>query len=156
MKLINLQTYEEFDAEGIDVEPQDYKHIALSQAFIFDWSKERVHQVFKLVSAEAETFQRIHGLISLSDIPEEFRIHINLIENANSNKSPNKQIDRVAGCLLAFATQVAFEKGYFGFVSLIPKTKLIPLYVEKYGFSRVGQQLAIEGQAAVTLIQQYL
>ena len=61
----------------------------------------------------------------------------------------------MAGCLLSFAVQIAFEKGYYGFTSLLPKTKLIPLYVEKYGFSHFGNQLAIEGRGAIKLIQKY-
>jgi hypothetical protein len=89
------------------------------------------------------------------DVSEEFRIHINLIEISNDNKSPNKKIDRVARCLLSFAVQIAFEKGYYGFISLVPKTQLIPLYVEKYGFSQYGRQLAIEGREAIKLIQAY-
>jgi len=60
-----------------------------------------------------------------------------------------KKVDRVAGCLLAFAIQLAFEKGYLGFTSLVPKTELIRLYVNKYGFSQFGRQLAIERQEAI-------
>jgi hypothetical protein len=78
------------------------------------------------------------------------------VEISEANKGKKKKIDRIAGCLLAFAVQVAFEKGYSGFTSLIPKTELISLYVEKYGFSQYGRQLAIEGKAAIALIQKYL
>jgi len=58
--------------------------------------------------------------------------------------------------LLAFATKAAFDKGYLGFTSLVPKTELIELYVTKYGFTQYGRQLAIERQAAINLIQKYL
>ena len=64
-------------------------------------------------------------------------------------------MEYVAGCLISFAVQLSFEKGYLGFTSLIPKTKLIGLYVEKYGFSQFGRQLAIEKQAAIQLIEKY-
>lgn len=75
-------------------------------------------------------------------MPDEFRVQVNLIENSSDNKGRDKEIDRIAGCLLAFAVQVAFENGYAGFTSLVPKTELIELYVSKYGFKRYGRQLA--------------
>lgn len=96
------------------------------------------------------------GLISITNFPDELRTHINLVESSNENKGNNKIIDRIAGCLIAFAVQTAFENGYLGFTSLVPKTSLINLYVTKYGFSQYGRQLAIERKAAIKLIQKYL
>lgn len=156
MKLLVLETQEEFEAEVVEMDESDYTRIKKSKQFIFDWSKEKANHVYKIVNEEEEDVnQEIHGLLSIRDVSEEFRIHINLIEISNDNKSPNKKIDRVAGCLLSFAVQIAFEKGYSGFTSLLPKTKLIPLYVEKYRFSQYGRQLAIEGREAIKLIQDY-
>ena len=155
MKLLVLGTQEDFEAEVVEIEARDYDRIRKSKQFVFDWAKEKANHVFKIVKEDEEANQEIHGLISIKDVSEEFRIHINLIEISNDNKSPNKKIDRVAGCLLSFAVQIAFEKGYYGFTSLVPKTKLIPLYVEKYGFSQYGRQLAIEGREAIKLIQAY-
>lgn len=155
MKLINLNTLEEFEGEIIEIDEVDYKKIKASRQFQFKWDEEKNNHVFKIVRADDET-EKILGLISLVDIPEEFRIHVNLLENAKDNRGKSKQIDRVAGCLLAFAAQIAFEKGYMGFISLVPKTVLIKLYVDKYGFSQYGRQLAIEGRAAINLIKKYL
>ncbi|MDP4820440.1 MAG: hypothetical protein NWR67_05510, partial [Saprospiraceae bacterium] len=76
--------------------------------------------------------------------------------NTRDNKGKKKKIERIAGCLLAFAVQISFEHGYSGFISLVPKTKLIDLYVEKYGFSQYGRQLVIEGKEAIKLVQKYL
>ncbi|MEL6593657.1 MAG: hypothetical protein AAFP02_07590 [Bacteroidota bacterium] len=155
MKLLLPETGEEIEAAIVEVEEADYAQIKKSKQFVFDWDQEKGNHVFKIIIADEGTTPLIHGLLSLTDRADEFRIHINLIESSNDNKSPNKKIDRVAGCLLSFAVQVAFEKGYFGFTSLIPKTMLIPIYVEKYCFSQYGNQLAIEGKAAIQLIQQY-
>ena len=155
MKLLDLIENEEFEAEILEVQPSDYRKIKQSGQFEFDWTKEQGNHVFKIVRLDEEENPQIHGLMSIMDIKEEFRIHINLIENANDNKSPNKKVDRMAGCLISFAIQIAFEKGYYGFTSLIPKTKLIPLYVEKYGFNQFGRQLAIQGKEAIKLIQKY-
>ncbi|MEM8900042.1 MAG: hypothetical protein AAGC85_18145, partial [Bacteroidota bacterium] len=68
----------------------------------------------------------------------------------------DKKLDHVAGCLVAFAIQLSFERGYYGFTSLLPKTQLIPLYIEKYGFSQYGRYLAIEGKEAIKLNQKYV
>ena len=124
-----------------------------SKQFDFDWALEKEKLVFKIVTLDSD---EIHGLLSIEDIQEELRIHINLIENSNLNKGKNKKLDGVAGCLLAYAAQLAFEKGYLGFISLVPKTELIALYVQKYGFTQYGRQLAIERKSAIQLIQKYL
>lgn len=155
MKLIYIETQEQFEAEIQEIEEKDFGEIKKSKRFEFDWTKEKDYHVFKIVKSHEEK-PEILGLISLIDIPEELRILINLVENSNENKGKKKKIDKIAGCLLAFAVQVAFEKGYLGFTSLVPKTELIELYVKKYGFSQYGRQLAIERRAAIKLIQKYL
>lgn len=155
MKLLYWRTKEEFESEILEVEEKDYEIIKKSKQFQFDWTKEKANHVFKIVKSNEEN-PEILGLLSIINISEELRIHINLIENSNENKGKSKKVDRVAGCLLAFAVQLAFEKGYLGFTSLVPKTELIGLYVKKYGFSQFGRQLAIERQEAISLIQKYL
>ena len=119
MKLIIRETKEEFEAEIIEVNDDDFSAIKKSGQFNFNWNEEKQYQVFKIIK-ENEENPEIHGLISLIDISNEMRIHISLIENSNDNKGKNKKVDRVAGCLLAFAAGLAFEKGYEGFtLSLI-------------------------------------
>lgn len=156
MKLLDIETPEEFEAEILEVLEEDFQKIKKFKQFQFDWTKEKGNHVFKIVKAAEESEQEILGLLSLTNIPEELRIHVNLVENTKDNKGKKKKIERVAGCLLAFAVQISFENGYSGFTSLVPKTKLIDLYIEKYGFSQYGRQLAIEGKEAIKLVQKYL
>ena len=156
MKLFHVASQIYFEAEILEIEEDDYERIRQSKQFDFDWSLEKAHHVFKITSSELEDTQQILGLISLVNKAEELRIHINLIENAKHNKGKAKEIDNIAGCLIAFAAQVSFEKGYLGFISLVPKTALIDFYVEKYKFTRYGRQLAMEGNASIRLIQKYL
>jgi hypothetical protein len=87
---------------------------------------------------------------------EEYRIHLNLIELGNKNKGSSKEIDNIAGCLLAFACELAYERGYYGFVSLQPKSQLIDLYQSQYGFRQYGRLLAVEQKSAQRLINKYL
>jgi len=154
MKLIYTNTQEEFEAEILEVEEADLVEIEQNKEFEFNWNQEKSNYIFKIVSVADKKL--ILGLISLMDISEEIRIHVNLLETSKENRGQDKKIDRIAGCLLAFACQIAFEKGYMGFTSLVPKTLLIPLYVKKYGFSQYGRQLAIEGREAINLIEKYL
>ncbi|WP_282776509.1 hypothetical protein [Phaeodactylibacter xiamenensis] len=156
MKLLNLYKNQEFEAEILKVMDEDLKEANKSNQFEFDWIEEKKKQcdIFKIVIKDQES--KILGLISLTDINTEFRIHINLVEVSNDNKGKNKRIDRIAGCLLAFACKVAFEKGYLGFASLVPKTELVGLYIKKYGFKKYGSQLAIDQRDAIGLIQKYL
>lgn len=156
MKLLNVETQEEFEAEILEVDDEDFENIKNSKQFEFDWTKEKKNHVFKIVRVNEPEGQEILGVLSITNIPEEFRIHVNLIENSNKNKGKEKKIDRIAGCLLAFAVQVSFENGYSGFTSLVPKTELIDLYVKKYGFTQYGRQLAIERKEAIQLIEKYL
>lgn len=153
MKLINIKTGEEIEAEISLVANSDYKLIKSGKRFGFDWGKEKKFLVYKITFKEGE---EILGLLSLIDVPEELRIHINLIESSKENQGSKKLIDRIPGCLIAFTAQEAFSKGYNGFVSLTPKTKLINYYIEKYGFVQYGRNLALDGEEAMKLIEKYL
>ena len=123
MKLLIAETKEEFEAEVIELTDAGYSNIKKSNQFEFDWMSERENHVFKIVQTGKGKKRKIHGLISLIDKPDEYRIHINLIESSLENRGKDKKVERVAGCLIAFASQVAFEKGYYGFTSLTPKTE---------------------------------
>ncbi|MFT5801613.1 MAG: hypothetical protein ACI956_001421 [Nonlabens sp.] len=156
MKLLHIETQEKIEAEITEVQESDYKLIKKSKQFEFDWLKEKKNHVFKITRLDDEKENpEIQGLLSIIDEKEEYRIHINWIENSNDNKSPNKKIDYVAGCFIAFAIQVSFENGYNGFTSLVPKTELIDLYVKKYNFSQFGRQLGIQGREAINIIKKY-
>ncbi|MEL6842068.1 MAG: hypothetical protein AAFP02_02550 [Bacteroidota bacterium] len=95
-------------------------------------------------------------MMSLIDLPQEYRIHLNLLEVGKSNQGKEKEIAHIAACLISFAAECAFKRGYFGFVSLEPKTVLIEHYKRKYGFQQYGRYLALEGADSQTLIETYL
>ena len=153
MKLYNRENQTEFEAKIEKVNVKELKTIYKSKRFGFDWRLEKKLEVYKIIDEETE---EIHGLMSLNDYPHEFRIHLNLIEIPLNNQGKLKTIDWAAGCLLAFASQLAFKNDYNGFVSLHPKTKLIKLYTNDYGFSHYGRFLGIEGTQANELISKYL
>ena len=123
------------------------------EAFEFEWSKESKFEVYKLSLISNE---QILGLLSIERILEELRIEIRLLEISTKNIGKDKLYDRVAGILIAFACKESFKNGFYGFVSLVPKTKLIKHYIDKYGFEQFGRHLAIELQASELLMNRYL
>ena len=75
-------------------------------------------------------------------------------------KRLSSNLSYIAGCLLAYACKLSFEhgkKGYNGFVSFDSKTKLIPVYEDKYGASHIGGlKMYFSPEAGTNLINKYL
>jgi len=153
MVVINRKDQKVLIVEIKALTTKDFELIRREKQFSFDWDLEKAYQLFKLVLKNTNT---ILGLMSLINYPNELRIEIHLIELAAGNKGKNKKIERIAGCLIAHACKIAFEKGYDGFVSLVPKTKLIKHYQEAYGFQQFGRQLALLDESSKKLIDKYL
>lgn len=154
MPLIYRNTGETHKPIIVLLEDHEYPLIQSSGEFSFDWSIERKNEVYKLYTKRERV--EILGLMSLIDWPSEYRIHLNLIEVSQSNRGRNKKIEHVGGCLIAFACQLAFIRGYSGFVSLKPRTRLIDWYKEKYGFQQYGRLLGIDHGFSQELIKTYL
>lgn len=154
MKLKRKSTDKLLPAAIMELIERDFKKIKKDKGFSFNWDLEKDHEVYKIYLLSED--DKVLGLMSLIDIPEEYRIHLNLLEVSKENQGKDKEIDFIAGCLIAFAASAAYKRGYYGFVSLEPKTKLIDLYQDKYGFRQYGRYLGIEGEASQTLIEKYL
>lgn len=153
MKLWNRRkkTFEEGVIELVLQE--DFLKIEKSDQFQFDWNKEKKNLVLNIRRKNEE---EILGLIALIDFPRELRIEIHLLEVSKDNRGKDKTIDRLAGCLIAYACDLAFQKNYNGFVSLVSKTEIIQLYKEKYGFREMGNHLFTQLHNSNSLINQYL
>jgi hypothetical protein len=154
MKLIDTSSGALVEAIILEIESKDFRKIEKGKGFVFDWSIEEKHDVYKMCLKGEET--KILGLLSLIDHPAELRIHISLIEVIKEQVGQGKTLDNIAGCLISFACGIAFRKGYEGFVSLLPKTRLIDLYQEKYGFRQYGRLLALAHEQSKRVIDQYL
>ncbi|WP_052599682.1 hypothetical protein [Aureispira sp. CCB-QB1] len=152
MKIINTHTGEEYKGEIEQLRKSDVSKLNENDNFEFDWSKESENDVYKI---RRKGIDETLGLISLTDYPKEKRIHINLIEASKENVGKNKKFKNIAGNLIGFACKKAFQKGYDGFVSLLPKTELIPVYIA-YGFKKVGLFLAVFLKASENLKSKYL
>ncbi len=154
MKILHKESGETYEAIISEMLPSDYTDVKKSKGFVFNWEAESENKVYKIILKEEES--QILGLLSLIDYPEEFRIHVNLVEVSRTNVGKVKKLENIAGCLIAFACTLAFKRGYGGFVSLLPKTKLIDLYQEKYGFRQYGRLLGVEFESSKNLIDKYI
>ncbi len=151
MDLFDRKNHSWFEAEICLAAEEDFPEI--NRSFSFDWEQERAYEIYKIQSAGEK---QILGMMSLINLPEELRIEIHLLELLQENVGKNKRIEHITGCLIAFACKQAFLRGYGGFVSLKPKTKLIQHYQEKYGFRQFGRQLAVHSTTAKALMEKYL
>ena len=130
----------------------DFRTIKKSKRFPdFNWDKEKKNEVYKLRLLESEA---ILGLLSL--VYFENWIKINLLQSSIENIGEEKQYDRIAGCLIAYACRIAFRKGFDGFVALEPKTTLAQHYINKYNFQICGRHINTELGNSELLIQEYL
>lgn len=136
------------------IDENDYSVISRSDLYLFDWKLERYNEVYKLILKSSR--EEVLGLMSVVDYPDEKRVDINLLEVRKDHTGKNKKIDGIAGCLISFAIQIGFEKGYNGFVTLEPKKELHNHYQSKYGFIDAGYLVFIDGQAAIDLMNKYL
>lgn len=131
----------------------DIKKLTKKQ-FHFMWNK--LHDVVEIYILKRADSNKIEGAIGLVIFKEEQRIEINLLANSIENTGQNKQYDRIAGCLIAFACRMAItEYGSFACVSLVPKTELKQFYINKYGMIDAGWQLYLEGKTLIQLLKEY-
>ncbi|MGK0365806.1 MAG: hypothetical protein ACI85O_002874 [Saprospiraceae bacterium] len=153
MNLIDKKTGQKLNGVIEKVNNDDLKRIKKEKNFGFDWDLEADSQLFKLKLLETN---EILGLIALNDYPHEFRIHINLIESSKTCRGKSKKILNIPHCLIAFVCIMASRKGYAGFVSLTPKTRLVEYYEKTYGFLHFGNQMAVFAEISEAIIQKYL
>lgn len=153
MKLKHRPSGELLEAAISEV-AKDYRAIKKDPSFSFDWETEKRFEVYKIYLLSDDN--TILGLMSLVDVPGEYRIHLNLLEVSKPHQGKDKELDFIAGCLIAFAAEIAIKRGYYGFVSLEPKTMLIDHYQNKDGFRQYGRYLGIEGLSSQTLVNKYL
>jgi hypothetical protein len=150
-----MYVYDLIEKKNIKVQITKLEQIEKSDLlnFQFEWVEESSFDVYKL---EIIRTNEILGLMSIAKIFEELRVEIRLLELSKSNMGKDKRYQRVAGILIAHACKESFYSGFYGFVSLIPKTRLIDHYKREYGFKQYGKHLAVELESSERLMNKYL
>ncbi len=83
-------------------------------------------EVYKLIARDEP--DGIQGLLCVEDAGDHVFAH--LLESARPNRGKAKRYAGVPGNLMAYACQLAFDKGYLGFVVFVSKSALIAHYAE--------------------------
>lgn len=127
-------------------------------------AKKKGYQTYILVREETPQVIEACLIFQLRDEQEPYMAYI---EIAPHNKGANKQFDKVAGCLIAFASRLSFIhgkdhfKGWLAFDVLEEdkkdELKLMALYCQKYGALKWGETtLVLSPEAGEKLIAEYL
>ncbi len=153
MRLVNVKTGEKINGRIKKLTNSQVKKLQGSKKFQFDWSLEEANEVYAI---KRTGNNELLGLISLTDVAEELRIHINLIESVIHHQGKDNEIDGIPGCLIGFACEMSFKRGYDGFVSLTPKTRLVDYYHKKFGFLQTGKNMAVFLEISQSVIKKYL
>ena len=153
MNLVDTKTGNKINGKIKKLTKAQVKKLKGEKKFEFDWPLEEANEVYAIVRSGST---ELLGLISLTDVSEELRIHINLIESAIPYRGKEKEIDGIPGCLIGFACEMSFKKGYDGFVSLVPKTRLVNYYQKKFGFLMTGRSMVVFLEVAQSIITKYL
>jgi hypothetical protein len=153
MYVIHRESQTKMKAEIVNVSKEELVVLLKIGRFEFDWIKEAHFDIYAIRLVENEN---VIGLMAIKDVADELRTELVLLESSKENIGQNKKFEHIAGCLIAWACRLAFIKGYYGFISLIPKTRLISHYKHAYGFEQFGRHLASETRNSHRLIQKFL
>ena len=121
----------------------------------FDWHGELNtpgREVYKLIARDEP--DRIQGLLCVEDAGDHVFAH--LLESARPNRGKAKRYAGVPGNLMAYACQLAFDKGYLGFVVFVSKSALIAHYAETLKAQVLrGNRMVLDTAAARYLVDRY-
>src|ERR1700733_5165463 len=131
MSIFDVITNSEIEAIILPVDRDDLPHIKKSKRFGFNWHLFKDEKVYKLMR---KGDPEILGLMCLEDHSVGWdAIEIKLLEVGRAHIGKNKKIEKIAGCLIAYACRESIKNGHGGWVFLKPKTKLIDHYINAYG-----------------------
>jgi hypothetical protein len=151
--ILNALSGDVFDTEFHRVSKKEIK----KRDWLFDWKQElasKDRDVYKMTIKDNVSV--IQGLISITPVPEEKYVFVNLVENAIFNRGKGKVYLGVGGNMFAFACKKSMELGFDGYVGFVAKTSLISHYSETLGADLgFGQRMAINKDAANRLVSQY-
>jgi hypothetical protein len=160
MKVLLLDTVsaELVDARLLPAVLKDMKTI--TDGWHFNWRRQfglPHSKAFKIVTGHPE---RIEGLLIFQILNKE-EPYMAYLESAPHNRGNEKQLDYVAGCLIAKACQLSTLEGighFRGFLSFqCMDEEVISVYHHKYGAYRVNTTyMFIDPKTGNELVERYL
>ena len=158
IQILETKTKKKIDAEIVEALFQDMPMKKYGWQFTWRTLFNTEGAEFYKLTLKDKT-STVQGILMFSIMYEEM-LYMNNIEIAPHNLGSEGQYDNVAGCLIAFACLKSFELGkntYKGYLTFDSKTKLIPVYKEKYGaINSMGQRMFIDPMQGLQLIEKYL
>jgi hypothetical protein len=138
------------------VSQNELKRFNKKNKWLFNWKNlPRDYpncSIYKLTLADFE--DEIQGLIAFENRTN--FLFIILIENAPSNRKPNKKYLGVLGNLVAFICKLSFENGFEGIVAFDAKTKLIDHYKTALNAVHIGRgRMMINSRESKELVDKY-
>ncbi|HEY9046913.1 MAG TPA: N-acetyltransferase [Ohtaekwangia sp.] len=145
-------------AKAISITPvdaKDYTHLTAKRYF-FKWKEFKDNKSYKVLKLTLKGSTDILGIIALEYFDQEQRIEIKLLASSRENMGKAKVYEGIAGNLIAYVCRQATKlHGADAAVTLFPKTKLIPHYIEKYKMIPAGIQLMLFGSILYETLKQY-
>jgi hypothetical protein len=153
MEITEIKTGIKKKVEITTLRKDDIKRLPKSR-YSFDWSKvDKSATIFILNEVGSGD---ILGAIAILKFPDEFRYEIKLLAVSRENVGSKKIYEGIAGCLMAYACKECLkENGELACVSLVPKTKLKPHYIKKYGMEDAGWQIFLAELPLLKMINTY-
>ena len=153
MEITEIRTGSKKEVEITALVRDDIKRLPKSR-YSFDWSKVDKKGIIFILSESGNG--DIFGAIAILKFPDEFRYEIKLLAVSRENVGRTKMYEGVAGCLIAYSCKECLkENGELACVSLVPKTKLKPYYIKKYGMEAAGRQIFLADLALLKIINTY-
>jgi len=146
----DIQTGETFPAEVSLATAEDAR--SLGPGWNFQWLYVILQggETYKLRAPGRS--DEILGLMAITR--QRGYIEIDLLESGPQHVGRRKQVEGIAGTLIAHAARLSFAAGNSGFVTLTSKTRLIKHYARAYGFARHGKshRMYLDDRAAFAVI----
>ena len=128
--------------------------------WLFDWSKTE-KKGYKILALYVEGDNRIQGVISIRENPQNMSIEIDIVESAPFNSSYNKKVkdkeyNEVGICLFTEVCKRSFDLGYDGYVESIAKSNLVKYYMDNMRAIPIDtQRMYINSSGAKWLMEKY-
>ncbi len=146
------------DTRYSKAEPQELKALK-KKGWNFNWNASDLRDttVYKLMLDNDDAIQ---GLVAITDMPNDYSIHLKLAESAPHNLGTDKKYEGVGGHLFAIAAKESLEKGYGGFLFFEAKNvDLVNHYQKAFGGRVIGgvhqYRMIIDEDAAARLLKKY-
>ena len=168
VKILRIVDNTQIDAQILDARSIKIVLPPVTDGWRFNFNKHIKKTDFEIyVLVKDETPNVIEGCLTF-EMKEKIEPYMAFVEVAPHNQGNDKEYDRVAGCLIAFACRLSFMKGDNDFKGWLAfdvieeekedEIKLMAIYSTKYNALRFGETttMVIPPEGGEKLINEFL